>query len=756
MPIAVSELASGVRALERARLPEIWAHTLGNPGIIVAVLDGPVDRSHPCFLGVSLSALPTLVSGAVGDGRMSLHGTHVSSMIFAQHSSPVRGISPNCRGLIVPIFSDDQKAPTPQLDLARAINQAVDAGAHVINISGGELADGAAAANPILVNAVRNAKDQGALIVAAAGNDGCQCLHVPAALPGVLGVGAMDEEEAPLESSNWGEAYQSQGVLAPGKDMLGAVPGGGTALKSGTSFAAPVVSGVAALLLSAQLERGEKPDPHAVGEAILASAHPCDAQRSTDCRRILAGRLNIPGAYALISQNGRTSMSDERTTGEAVHANVANQSSQTRGSAIHGQEATEILRGDSQQSRGSIVVAAEVPDGQRTVPGAPAGAAEISPISMDSARGARNGGATAAVTSSSVVASEGCACQGNGGKRIVFAIGSLAYDFGTEARRDVFRSRMPNFTLDDGIPFVPFEGAPPPEKTYPPNPYDARQVVHHLAGYPPAKPPFPTKGGFPRLENDVAFPPPETKPPAKYPGSPANVSDAALLTWILNIELTPIYAIRPCGSFSTEAYQRLVEFLAGQARHPTDADFVSRVSIPGILTNETVTLFTGQVVPVVVPHLGGMYAWNENVLVEAAMAKMTERIKKTITVAKERTDAEEKASKGLRNFLDRIYYDLRNLGQTSAERALNFTATNAFQGAIVFTTEALSDGMELDTILVERSAFCRKDSDCWDVKMRFFDPENDRRARRINRFTVDVSDEHPVLVGPIRTWFAPG
>ena len=92
--------------------------------------------------------------------------------------------------------------------------------------------------------------------VAAAGNNGCDCLHVPAALPAVLAVGAMDAHGHPLEFSNWGKAYQTQGILAPGKDITGAKSGGGTVQLSGTSFATPIVAGVAALLLSLQVQRG--------------------------------------------------------------------------------------------------------------------------------------------------------------------------------------------------------------------------------------------------------------------------------------------------------------------------------------------------------------------------------------------------------------------------------------------------------------------------------------------------------------------
>ena len=69
---------------------------------------------------------------------------------------------------------------------------------------------------------------------------------------------------------------------------------------------------------------------------------------------------------------------------------------------------------------------------------------------------------------------------------------------------------------------------------------------------------------------------------------------------------------------------------------------------------------------------------------------------------------------------------------------------------------ALKDGLALDTIAVEKSPFCRLDSDCWDVRLRFFDPDNDRRARRVFRFTLDVSDLMPVTLGDVRTWTEAG
>ena len=105
----------------------------------------------------------------------------------------------------------------------------------------------------------------------------------------------------------------------------------------------------------------------------------------------------------------------------------------------------------------------------------------------------------------------------------------------------------------------------------------------------------------------------------------------------------------------------------------------------------------------------------------------------------------------LRMFLDKVYYDLRNLGVLSSDRALNFAATNAFQAATVFS-EALGSGMQLEDVHTEPSPFARADADAWDVKMKFFDPDNTRRARKIYRFTVDVSDLMPVTLGEVRSW----
>ena len=110
-------------------LSELWATTVGDPRICIAVLDGPVDREHPSFRGANLTEIETLASDVAVSGPSIEHGTHIASILFGQHDGPVKGIAPQCRGLIVPIFRDvveGSPVPCSQVDLARAIVQATE------------------------------------------------------------------------------------------------------------------------------------------------------------------------------------------------------------------------------------------------------------------------------------------------------------------------------------------------------------------------------------------------------------------------------------------------------------------------------------------------------------------------------------------------------------------------------------------------------------------------------------------------------
>ena len=651
----------------KTEIQKLWNLTQGDSQICVAILDGLVDQSHDCLNAANLTRLPTLIQGeATANGSMSGHGTHVASIIFGQHnSSELRGIAPQCRGLIVPIFGDNNKKLS-QLDLSRAIEQAVNAGAHIINVSAGQLTDNGEAEG-WLDRAVQLCKDHNVLIVAAAGNDGCECLHVPASLPTVLAVGAMNDQGKPIDFSNWGESYQNQGILAPGEHILGAKPGGGTQKLSGTSFATPIVSGVAALLLSLQVQRGETPDPAKVRAVLLETAIPCTDKDTDDISRCLLGKLNISGALQYFT--GGT-MSEELDTVETVDSIEA-----------AGCGCAEITNSaEPEPSPEEFIPPEFFPVVPAVTTSAPLTNSSNSQFTTMSNR-----------TSNYITASQ--APSDLAEVNLVYALGTLGYDFGSEARRDSFKQLMPGVQIDG--------------TAIPANPYDARQMVDYLGD---------------------------------------NLSEAKSLIWTLNLELTPIYAIEPGGAFARDVYGILQELLSGQIQAEDSENYVERVSIPGILSGRSVKLFSGQVVPVIeVPNIRGMYGWKVNTLVQAAIQ----------TVQAQATEAQEESiRRTLGSFLSRIYYDLRNLGTTSQDRALNFASTNAFQAASTFA-EAVATGMELDSITVEKSPFCRLDSDCWDVKLKFFDPENSRRAKKLFRFTIDVSDIIPVTLGEVRSWSTP-
>ncbi len=143
----------------------------------------------------------------------------------------------------------------------------------------------------------------------------------------------------------------------------------------------------------------------------------------------------------------------------------------------------------------------------------------------------------------------------------------------------------------------------------------------------------------------------------------------------------------------------------------------------------------------------GMFSWTTDALVNSLVPKESESQDQA-----PRGPSNDGIALGVRNFLERVYYELRNLGQTPQDRAINFAATNAFNIETVFES-AHKQNMDLDTIEVEPSPICRPESDCWDVKLMFFFPQKESNSpRRAYRFTVDVSDVVPVTVGEMRTW----
>lgn len=241
-------------SLPKIDAPTAWQTTLGSPTVTVAVIDTGYDFSHP-DRPIHLIAGPTFVSspspscppeGVNGPQDDDGHGTLVGGIVAAAFDNGigVAGLAPGVSLLV--IKAADCTGNLADSDIAQAIVNAADAGAKVINMSfGGPLPD------PILDQAVQYAWDKGAVLVAAAGNDGSSQPFYPASISDVVAVAATDQNDAIARFSNRGPNIA---VAAPGVDIWSTVPtfvnSTGYASTSGTSMAAPEVSATAGLVWS--------------------------------------------------------------------------------------------------------------------------------------------------------------------------------------------------------------------------------------------------------------------------------------------------------------------------------------------------------------------------------------------------------------------------------------------------------------------------------------------------------------------------
>ena len=170
------------------------------------------------------------------------HGTHVAGIAAAATNNGIgiAGVSWGAR--VMPVKVLDQYGNGWYSDIADGIVYAADNGAKIINLS-----LGGAAASQTLCQAAAYAQQKGALLVAATGNAGAAVLY-PAACDGVLAVAATDRSDQRASFSNYGPEVD---LAAPGVDIYSTWPWlDGYFTKSGTSMAAPHVSGVAALVWS--------------------------------------------------------------------------------------------------------------------------------------------------------------------------------------------------------------------------------------------------------------------------------------------------------------------------------------------------------------------------------------------------------------------------------------------------------------------------------------------------------------------------
>ncbi|MGZ0147766.1 S8 family serine peptidase [Kribbella sp. WER1] len=230
--------------LNTVRVPQAWDVSKSTGSQIVAVLDTGIDAGHPDLAGhlvAGYNAVSTTRPNPVDDNG---HGTMVAGIIAAgaNNGAGIAGVGWSSK--VMPIKVAGSNGVANDLDLVEGIDWAVAHGATVLNISIANPGD-----NTVLHDAIKRAVAKGVIVVAASGNDGSNVAQYPAAYPEVIAVAATNAGGVLTDFSSYGDWVD---LAAPGWDI---VTTGARNLSqspywlcSGTSCAAPIVAGVAALV----------------------------------------------------------------------------------------------------------------------------------------------------------------------------------------------------------------------------------------------------------------------------------------------------------------------------------------------------------------------------------------------------------------------------------------------------------------------------------------------------------------------------
>ncbi|MBU0680022.1 MAG: S8 family serine peptidase [Proteobacteria bacterium] len=299
---------------EAIRLPEAHLASQGDRRIIVAVLDTGVDVNHAELAHAYMPGkdFVDIIDGAerfLGDflgydndpsDTLVGHGTHVAGIIAASGTKMPMGVAPKCRILPVRVLGAMKRGDKPVgAGLVDNINVglkwAIDQGAEVVNMSLGVRDIGGGLPYKEVIDYARS---KNVTIVAASGNNGTEDLYYPGAYPYVVTVGALDQDKehvAPF--STYGKQVD---VVAPGTDVYSSFLNNGYAFSSGTSHAAPFVTGAIALLKSFARSRGHRLSD---GKAKFLIKHTSDKVGSRYKHpKAGYGRLNIGDAMRLLRQ----------------------------------------------------------------------------------------------------------------------------------------------------------------------------------------------------------------------------------------------------------------------------------------------------------------------------------------------------------------------------------------------------------------------------------------------------------------------
>jgi subtilisin family serine protease len=241
--------------LELVGLPPLMRLTSGG-GVIVGMLDGPVNTGHADLHDSDIHVLDEGGPGAESDadGPAMRHGTFVAGILAGRRGGAAAAICPSSHLIVRPIFTTARTATvqvpsTSPKVLAKAICECIHAGVRVLNLSVA-IASPTTRNEPGLDGALNYAARRGVIVVAAAGNQGTLGSTAITRHPAVIPVVGYRHDGQPMALSNLGASAGKRGLGAPGEGVTSLGAKGGTLTLSGTSLAAPFVTGAIALLWS--------------------------------------------------------------------------------------------------------------------------------------------------------------------------------------------------------------------------------------------------------------------------------------------------------------------------------------------------------------------------------------------------------------------------------------------------------------------------------------------------------------------------
>lgn len=217
-----------------------WDRSKGSNEIIVAVIDDGIDLEHP-DLKERIVQPYDAVQQSFDSITVGEHGTHVAGIIASSIDNGIGGVgvAPHVNIMPINVFSGEGAYTST---IINAVYHAVDSGARIINLSLGNYHY-----SQFFNDAIQYAVNNGVLVVAAAGNQATSATHYPSSYANVISVSSTDRYDNPSTFTNFGSDID---VAAPGTSIYSTFPQNSYGYMSGTSMAAPVVAGLAALIWS--------------------------------------------------------------------------------------------------------------------------------------------------------------------------------------------------------------------------------------------------------------------------------------------------------------------------------------------------------------------------------------------------------------------------------------------------------------------------------------------------------------------------